>query len=98
MDFILYFVKGNHLHFFYHNLYFKCDKNIFPFTRLFQVYLHKQLPLNDEELSCRHSAETLVDSDEEEGAHPVRDRNEPKLSKYSFLFYGTLYLIIQTNS
>lgn len=37
-------------------------------------YIHKQFPLNDEELSCRHSAEALVGGDEEEGTHPVRDR------------------------
>jgi len=34
------------------------------------AYVHKQLPFSDEDLSCRHSAETLVGSDEEEGTHP----------------------------
>lgn len=38
-------------------------------------YTHKQFPLNDEELSCRHGAETLVGSDEEEGTHPVRNKS-----------------------
>lgn len=33
-------------------------------------YIHKQLPLHDEELRCRHGAETLVDCDEEEDPHP----------------------------
>lgn len=32
--------------------------------------LHKEFPLSDEELGSRHSTETLVGSDEEEGAHP----------------------------
>lgn len=32
--------------------------------------LHEEFPLSDEELGCRHSTETLVGSDEEEGAHP----------------------------
>lgn len=40
-------------------------------------YIHKQFPLNDKELSCRDSAETLVNSYEEEGTHPVRDK-KPK--------------------
>ena len=34
-------------------------------------YIHKEFPLDDEELSCRHSAETLVGCDEEEGTHPI---------------------------
>lgn len=34
-------------------------------------YIHKELPLDDEDLSCRHGAETLVCRDEEEGTHPA---------------------------
>lgn len=41
-------------------------------------YAHKELPLDDEELSCRHSAETLVGSDEEESTHPVRRKETVK--------------------
>lgn len=37
-------------------------------------YIHKEFPLNDEELGCRDSAETLVNSYEEEGTHPLRDK------------------------
>lgn len=39
---------------------------------LLTVYIHKEFPLDDEELRCRHGAETLVCGDEEEGTHPVR--------------------------
>lgn len=35
--------------------------------------LHKELSLRDEELGGRHGAETLVDGNEEEGAHPVKE-------------------------
>lgn len=34
--------------------------------------IHKQFPLDDEELGCRHGAETLVGGDEEESSHPAR--------------------------
>lgn len=34
-------------------------------------YVHKELPLDDEELGCGHGAETLVCRDEEEGTHPA---------------------------
>lgn len=42
----------------------------FPYN-LRTDYVHKEFPLDDEELSRRHSAETLVGCDEEEGTHPV---------------------------
>lgn len=41
-------------------------------------HIHKQFPLDDEELSCRHSAETLVGRDEEEGTHPARGTAKQK--------------------
>lgn len=48
--------------------------------------IHKEFPLSDEELGCRHGAETLVGGDEEEGAHPVTNRS---VSLYtSFYFTG----------
>lgn len=34
------------------------------------LYIHEELPLSDEELSRRQWAETLIDSDEEEGTEP----------------------------
>lgn len=41
-------------------------------------YIHKELPLDDEELSGRHSAETLVCCDEEEGTHPADAKKKKK--------------------
>lgn len=34
------------------------------------MYIHEELPLNDEELSRWQRAETLIDSDEEKGTKP----------------------------
>lgn len=34
------------------------------------LYIHEELPLNDEELSRWQWAETLIDSDEEKGTKP----------------------------
>lgn len=51
-----------------------CDPDTFwvkNVKRSLSCYIHKELPLQDEELSCRHSAETLVRRDEEEGTHPA---------------------------
>ncbi len=57
------------------------------------VYIHKQFPLDDEELSCRHGAETLVGGDEEEGAHPVRGAAKQKPIIKSLLgFYCNVFL------
>lgn len=52
-------------------------------------YIHKQLPLRDEELSCRHSAETLVGSDEEEGTHPAGS-NKPKSGHWVSVLENTV--------
>lgn len=58
-------------------------------------YIHEQFPLDDEELSCRHGAETLVGSDEEEGTHPVRRTAKLKLIIKSLLgFYCKVFYLI----
>ena len=62
-------------------------------------YVHKQLPLDDEELSCRHGAETLVGSDEEEGAHPVRRGTAAQNLIFLFIlgFYCNVFISFYIN-
>lgn len=57
-------------------------------------HIHKQFPLDDEELGCRHSAETLVGGDEEEGSHPVRTKEQNSVFK-SFLVGKQCHLLMQ---
>lgn len=47
-------------------------------------YVHKELPLDDEELGCGHGAETLVCRDEEEGTHPADVKNKTMNVTLSF--------------
>lgn len=58
-------------------------------------YVHKQFPLNDEELRCRHSAETLVNSDEEESTHPVKG-NKPTNLVIKFSWETQFYVLLQS--
>lgn len=64
-------------------------------------YIHKQVPLDDEELRCRDGAETLVGGDEEEGAHPGIDNTKKILSNLFNRKRGnithTLHLYIHTS-
>lgn len=56
-------------------------------------YIHKELPLDDEELSCRHSAETLVCRDEEEGTHPADTENKQTNNECDTTFLVCLSVI-----
>lgn len=52
-----------------------CWSHVSRLSPVLTDYLHKEFSLNDEELCSRHSTETLVCSDEEEGTHPVKKEN-----------------------